>query len=180
MQAVLRWTAEGSFLAPLVFAGLCGFRMSGGRTHVHLQASWVDRQASCPSDIWVFCFHLQTLIPSMCVLMHTHKAQMSTHVHTCTHTHEGTHTYVHMHTNTHACRPSRTAVSGSWQRLQGCVPLPPARIPHHLRAEEGLRGGAGWHFWKSGLGWVWGFGPRHQGRESGEDVGLGIWKSWTS
>lgn len=63
-----------------------------------------------------------------------------------------------------ALRHSLTAVSAPWQKLQGCIPLPPARIPHRLHVEEGPRRGggrhpgvaaAGWRFWKSGLRWVW-------------------------
>ena len=125
----------------------------------------------------MFCFHLQTLIPSTCVLMHTHthtQAQVCTHAQMCIHTHEGTHTYTHAHNythvQTHTCRHSCTAVSAPWQKLQGCIPLPPARIPHHLRAEKGPWGGgrhpgggdAGWHFWKSGLRWVWNWALRQR------------------
>ena len=44
-----------------------------------------------------------------------------------------------------ALRHSLTAVSAPWQKLQGCIPLPPARIPHRLHVEEGPRRGEPMH-----------------------------------
>lgn len=105
----------------------------------------------------------------MCAHAHTHiHKHKCAHMLRCAYTHMKAHTHIHMHTNTHTCkhtcRHSRTAVSAPWQKLQGCIPLPPARIPHRLRAEEGPWGGAphwGWGCWVAFLE-VWalvGLGP---------------------
>ena len=126
------------------------------------------QQASCPSRRIGVLFPPADSNPQhMCAHAHTHlHKHKCAHMLRCAYTHTKAHTHIHMHTNTHTCkhtcRHSRTAVSAPWQKLQGCIPLPPARILHRLRAEEGPWGGrhtgggaAGWRFWKSGLWWVW-------------------------
>lgn len=88
-----------------------------------------------------------------------HAHTQSPNEHTCSHVHTYTRRHTHTHTNAPACRHSRTAVSGSWQRLQGCVLLPPARIPTICVQRRGCREVLGGVSGSLGSGGFGGLGP---------------------